>query len=344
MKNILFVFLVFLIGTGCGSTRPKVAFDPLKTPPAPDYAKLDNWAAHPDKADPADRTPSPDLKDEQATAAVDVIFLHPTTYTGARRSDRDWNASLDDAGLNTKTDNGSILFQASIFNGAGRVYAPRYRQAHLHTFFAKDDKKSAQQALDLAYEDIKAAFAYYLKNWNHGRPFIIAGHSQGGRHAMFLVRDLIENTPLEKQLVAVYIIGWPVQSDFFKTLKPCQSAGETDCFCTWRTWERNSGLDLFRQPSGVVCTNPLTWTTKEQDHAPASANKGAVLRPFNTVYPQITDAEIHNGYLLSTKPHFRGSFLFPKKNFHIGDMNLFYVNIRENAQLRVKRWTSDVRR
>jgi hypothetical protein len=340
MKNILFLLFV-LLGAGCGSVKPKVAFDPLKTPPVPDYAKLDNWAAHPDKTDPADRTPCPDLLDEQASAPVDVIFLHPTTYTGSRRSERNWNAALEDAGLNTKTDNGTILYQASVFNGACRVFAPRYRQAHLETFFTRDDKKSAGQALDLAYEDIKAAFAYYLKNWNHGRPFIIAGHSQGGRHAMFLVRDLIENTPLAKQLVAVYVVGWPVKTDFFKALKPCQTYGETGCFCTWRTWDRVSGLNMLNQmnqANDVVCTNPLTWTINEKDYAPATANRGAVLRPFCAIYPQITDAEIRHGFVLSTRPKFPGSFLFPKQNYHIADVNLFYMNIRENVKTRVKRW------
>ena len=328
--------LFFLLALGaCKTTLPTGVFDPAKVPPAPDYSNLKNWAAHPDKSDPADRTPCPDVRDEQAGRPVDVFFLHPTTYTGSRRFEKHWNADVNDERVNTKTDESTILYQASIFNGAGRVFAPRYRQAHLRVFFGQKDKKSAQAALDLAYEDTKAAFLYYLEHWNQGRPFIIAGHSQGARHAMFLLRDLIEGTKYEKQLVAAYLVGWPVRSDFFKSLPPCNDPSQTDCYCTWRTWERNFGLErLTQNPDDIVCTNPLSWTTAEGARAPKSANKGGVLRKFCAVLPQVTDAEVHNGYLLCLKPKFPGSFLLRTKNYHIGDLNLYYFNVRENARAR----------
>ena len=39
-----------------------------------------------------------------------------------------------------------------------------------------------EDALELAYTDIEAAFEHYLAEYNNGRPFIIAGHSQGAQH------------------------------------------------------------------------------------------------------------------------------------------------------------------
>lgn len=307
-------------------------------PLAPDYSKLENWAAHPDKKDPADRVPSPELKDNQADAPVDVLFFHPTTYTGSKRYETAWNADVQDEKTNKKTDNSTILFQASIFNGAGRVYAPRYRQAHLNVFFNKKKLDSDQKALAIAYSDIESAFDYYLKHWNHGRPFIIAGHSQGALHAMQLIKRKIEGTPLESKLVAAYIVGWPVKNDYFKNLKPCEKPDQTDCFCSWRTWNRDYILgrkyDPRLQPD-IVCTNPLLWCTTEGKYAPKSDNKGGVIRPYDKVYPNSVDAEIYKGVLLACKPKFKGSFLFRRKNYHIGDLNLFYVNVRENAQARV---------
>lgn len=340
MQNMkhLHCCLLFLLALGflaCGTTRPKKPFDPAQSPPPPDYARLDNWAAHPDKKDPADQTPCPNLKDGQANTRVDVFFLYPTTYTGFSRDQREWNAAVEDAKTNKKTDESPILFQASIFNGAGRVFAPRYRQAHLTVFYGKD-KKSAQQALDLAYADTKAAFEYYLKNWNEGRPFIIASHSQGARHALFLLRDMVEGTPLQPQLVAAYLVGWPVKEDFFKQLKPCQTPEETGCYCTWRTWNRDFALKKNFPRDGVVCTNPLTWTTTDGQYAPKSQNLGGVVVPFCAIHPQIVDAEVHEGILLASKPKFPGSFFFRRKNYHIGDLNLYYMNVRENARVRAE--------
>ncbi|MFN0213474.1 MAG: DUF3089 domain-containing protein [Saprospiraceae bacterium] len=335
IKTLLFLFAAGVCLVSCVAVRPKTSFDPGKIPPAPDYSNLDNWAAHPDKTDPADLLPSANLKDLQKDAPADVIFLYPTTYTGDLRHQRDWNANVLDAKTNEKTDKGSIQYQASIFNGIGRVFAPRYRQAHLHVFFTKKDTAAARQALELAYLDTKAALEHYLKNWNNGRPFILVGHSQGARHAMFLIREMIEGTALEQQLVAAYIVGWPVKDNFFKTFKPCQNASQTDCFCSWRTWERNYGLrKAFEQD--VICTNPLNWTCSEKLYAPKSLNLGGVIRPFEKIYPNITDAEVYKGILLARKPKFKGSILFLQKNYHVGDLNLYYLNVRENAEARTK--------
>lgn len=334
-KNALLALVAMLALAACGSVHPKMAFDPSRVPAQPDYANLDNWAAHPDKKDPADLSPAPDFPDLQKDAPIDVIFLYPTTYTGFSRDQKDWNASVTDAKTNKKTDNGTIQYQASIFNGTGRVFSPRYRQAHLHVFYTKKDTVAARHALEVAYSDIQEAFEYYMKHWNQGRPFIIAGHSQGGLHAMNLIRDRIEGTSLESQLVAAYIVGWPVQADFYKHFTPCQTPDQTDCFCSWRTWERNFGRK-FKTDQKTVCTNPLTWSTTPNSYAAKSLNKGGVIRPFEKIYPQITDAEVHQGILLARKPKFKGSILFRRKNYHVGDLNLYYLNVRENAQIRTK--------
>lgn len=341
MKPVHLLFALLAIATlgACGSTKPKGEFNPANVPPAPDYSKLDNWAAHPDKTDPSDRTPTPELKNVEADAPVDVLFFYPTTYTGTNRYETQWNADVNDARTNKKTDGSAILFQASIFNGTGRVFAPRYRQAHLNVFFNKKKQDSGIQALELAYTDIVAAFDYYLKNWNNGRPFIIASHSQGALHAMNLIKQKIEGTPLESQFIAAYIVGWPVRNDFYKTLKPCEKPDQTDCYCSWRTWNRDYILARKNDPrldKNIVCTNPLCWNTSEGKYCPKTDNKGGVVRPYSKIYSNIVDAEVYKGVLLSRKPKFKGSILFRRKNYHIGDLNLYYMNVRENAKVRAE--------
>jgi hypothetical protein len=327
--------LLFILVGACRSAKPSGAFNEYTPPPAPDYAQSNNWVAHPDRQDMADEVPCPNLQNRQSSAAADVFFLYPTTYTGAIQSQKNWNADVGDAATNLKTEEGTIRFQASIFNEAGRIYAPRYRQAHLDAFFTRD-KASAKQALDLAYTDVKAAFEYYLKHWNHGRPIIIAGHSQGAFHAMHLLRDYVENQPLQQQLVVAYLAGWPVDSGFFQQIEPCETPEQTGCFCSWRTWERKNGLKVFANaPTSVICTNPINWRNTEGAYAPAGDNKGGVVRPFCAIYPELTDAQVYHGYVLCRKPHFQGSALVRIHNYHPGDFNLYYMNVRENAYLRV---------
>jgi hypothetical protein len=323
-----------LLACAACAVHPKKPFDPQRLPPQPDYARMEYWAAHPDKDDPADRVPE-GLQDAQKDAAVDVFFLHPTTYTGDKRRERHWNADVTDAQTNAKTDASSILFQASLFNGAGRVFAPRYRQAHLHVFFTKKDSAEARAALDVAYADVKSAFLHYLEHWNQGRPFILAAHSQGARHTLWLLKELIEGQALEKQLVAAYVVGWPVKRQFFQQLQPCESPEQTDCYCSWRTWERKYGRRKAFE-ADVLCTNPLNWSTQPGQYMPKSASLGAVITPFEKLRPHTADAEVHKGILLCRKPKFPGSILFLRKNYHIGDLNLYYADVRENARRRAE--------
>ena len=58
--------------------KPAATFAETIAPPAPDYAKPEHWAALPDREDAADFTPG-GVSDGQASASVDVFFVHPTT-------------------------------------------------------------------------------------------------------------------------------------------------------------------------------------------------------------------------------------------------------------------------
>jgi hypothetical protein len=298
----------------------------------PDYADLHYWAAHPWKWDPSDSIPAP-LRQEIRDSSVDVFFLHPTTYTFKRKWKKT-NADIDDAYINAKTDYSTILYQASVFNQQGRVFAPRYRQAHIKNFFSKDTVKS-QQAFELAYTDIKAAFEYYLAHFNNGRPIIIASHSQGSKLAERLLKELFEGKSLQNKLVVAYIMGWSVPKDYFSSLKMCENNLQTGCICSWRTFRNGYVPSYLKKEKGnSYVTNPLTWNTTE-DYASKQLNKGSVLTRFNKVYTQTTDAHISNGLLYVKKPKFPWSFLYFTKNYHIGDINLFYINIRENMSQRI---------
>ena len=327
MKGQLPFFLFFFVLSSC-AIRP---FSVKDVPPKPDYSQETCWASLPWKVDNADRTPAPELKDTQADAQVDVFFMHPTIFW--EKSEKTWNASIGDAKLNQKVDESTILFQASAFNGAARVFAPRYRQAHLRCFFSKD-KASSEQALDLAYADLKAAFEYYLAHYNQGRPIIIASHSQGSKHGVRLLREMFDGKPLQRKLVAAYLVGWPVTESSFEGIPPCSSPDQTGCFCSWRSFKYGYQRPQFPQGDSIVATNPLSWMLDGKP-APKLLNKGTLLRDFDKVLPGIADATSHNGLLWVHKPKFPGSFFFRRKNYHIADYNLFYLNIRENALRRV---------
>ncbi len=328
----IFYLLVLIMLAACSKPTSYLLHE-SGTPLAPNYFDPSNWAALPTKMDNADQLPVDTMQDTQASAEADVFFLHPTTYTEKRKSEP-WNASTFDLDLNKKTDESTILYQASLFNAAGRVYAPRYRQAHISAYFT-DDTVAQKKAFEVAYSDVKRAFEHYMKQYNRGRPIIIAAHSQGTTHAKRLLKEYFEGTPLQAQLVVAYLVGIQVEANYFSHIKPCDSATETGCFVSWRTFQKGHFPEWHTKGEKVVVTNPLTWNSKT-NYAADTLNEGAVLQKFGIIYPNLVDAQIEDGFLWITKPKFPWSFLYRNPNYHIGDYNLFYLNVRHNAVRRVQ--------
>jgi len=334
---------------------PGFAFADSMAPAPPNYDLLDHWAALPDRKDSVDSVPvGTEGGDAQSTAGVDVFFVHPTTYY----SRNGWNAAITDTEINRRTENGALRHQASAFNGCCRIYAPRYRQATLAAFLDTDG--NGIPALELAYTDVKAAFDYYITHYNQGRPFILAGHSQGARHGIRLLAEEIEGKPHATRMVAAYLVGYPLK--LTKMDRPfvftdmCRTAKDTGCVVNWNTAleggdtqkfrariDLNIGLpEVQRTATGAqVCTNPLSWSPNGT--ADASAHLGAINfnrdhnAPIGPVRKNLISARCEDGYLFISNPgeDFQ-KLVMPGGNYHNYDYNLFYMNIRENAIARAR--------
>lgn len=261
-----------------------------------DYALTQNWQTLP-------------VVDSQP---VDVFFLYPTTYNYDSKTQPPlttswspgWNQSLSQAYADP-----IIKFQVSskigIFKKAGtNVFAPYYQQSSgidvLNALLWQNTPQfssAANQAMEVGYRDISNAFDYYLKHYNKGRPFILAGHSQGANLLLMLLERKFHAPALRKQLVAAYVIGWSVTADDMASYPDslaqvgiCRTSTQTGCIVTYNTqqtpgdWslvppDLRGKMELVRKNAYSV--NPLTWIATdpgaiETSAAPASANLGAV--------------------------------------------------------------------
>ncbi|WP_353548876.1 DUF3089 domain-containing protein [Sediminibacterium sp. KACHI17] len=339
MKGILWRCSCILLLAGCSNGYHKYAsqYQFSASVNTPDYTDLNFWAAHPYKQDPSDSIPKPLRKNYQPDSSVDVFFIHPTTYTDNQRP-FGWNASLSDALLTAKTDYSTILFQASIFNEVGRVFAPRYRQANLSAYFpvSSADTVAALQAFELAYADVKAAFITYLETYNQGRPIIIASHSQGTTHSKRLVKEFFDGKNLQSKLVAAYLVGIPVEPDWFNSIQPCRTPDQTGCLLSWRTYKEGYKPDyVLKENYHAVVTNPLTWSNADTV-AERKENKGGIVTGFNSIVKKVAAARTADGVLWTSKPRFFGNIFFTTKNYHVGDFNLYYLSVRENVKQRTE--------
>jgi len=323
---LLTVMLMFPLALMAQET----SFDVEIHAPKPDYTNPEHWAALPFRDDVADVLPKGEEWVSDSLKQVDVFYVHPTIYEKGKL----WNADLTDEKLNRKVDKWPVRLQASVFNAVARVYAPRYRQAIVKVFYEKSE--DGQKALDLAYGDVKDAFRYFLDHHNHGRPFIIAGHSQGTYHTVRLLREMIDTTELRQRMVAAYVIGLTVNDAMFKNLKMCDSPEQTGCFIGWMTYKEGF-FPEWDYHKTTECVNPLTWK-RDTLLAPRELNVGAVVFNPKRVKRQKTSARITHseGELLWVRT--RAPWFQLMRNLHVADYGLFYMDIRANVKERVGRF------
>lgn len=325
MRLLAFTCCVLLILAAYGQVPEK--FVAADQPAAPDYSNEAYWSALPFRNDAADRIPNWEVWQEDSVKQVDVFYIYPTIYMKGKT----WTADLANKKLNRRIDTKPVMYQASVFNAGCRVYAPRYRQAIIDAF--KDKTGEGEKALAFAYEDVKRAFDYYLKNYNNGRPFIIASHSQGTHHSRRLLKEMVDNNPeLRKRMVAAYAIGLAIYDTMYTVLKPCTNATQTGCYVTWASYKDQYNPEADNLLAGNVCINPVTWT-RDTAIVSADVSKGTLLLNFNRKYERACRTQIHNNILWvnNSLPLVRSM-----NNLHIADYNLFWFDIRQNVADRIK--------
>jgi pimeloyl-ACP methyl ester carboxylesterase len=315
---------------------PEVDFNLDDAPAVPDYASASSWAALPTIDDPSDQRPD---GVEGTPGDVAVFFVHPTSFFGKR-----WNQPLDDESANWVVDERILRHQASVFNSCCDVYAPRYRQATLFSFM--DDTDNGEQALDLAYGDVVRAFEEFVVRLDVDQPFILAGHSQGTKHATRLLQEEIASTQLLSRMVAAYLVGFSVSHDQLGDVPACQSASQTGCAIGWNAMD-GEGPGAFGDTDNLLCTNPLTWAV-DTAHAGHDLNTGAIGYPTYgpaeegeditqmLVEVGIADAQCSNGQLAVMDLR---SAAFPSRmvanSMHVYDYSLYHMNIRDNVAERI---------
>lgn len=294
------------------------------------YHLIENWAVLPNKVYPYLLET---IKDSSLLKSLDVFYIYPTFLIDS--TDKRWNTSIEDAINKNEVLENAVRFQASAWAESGRMFIPYYQQAHLRSYRNLDN--GGRNALLLAYSDIKAAFEYYLENFNHGRGIILAGHSQGSTHINLLLKDFFDGKPLQKQLVVAYLPGIGVEKDEYKTIPFSVNPLEVGGFVSWNTFKNPINLDTYNKwYKGKAVINPITW-----DLSPLTKRK--YQRGFyyknSKKYKRVFQTNLIDGALVLTRLRFPFNLVSKKMaSFHIGDVNLFWDDIRQNSKQRGKTW------
>jgi hypothetical protein len=238
-----------------------------------DYSKADTWLCRPGRQDACsvDLTTTVvaangKLKTEKFAAnpqaPIDCFYVYPTV-SNDQTPNSDMVAGPEEMSV--------IRSQFARFGSECRVFAPLYRQVTLTALRAGiAGKPMAGIDRALGYNDVVAAWNYYLEHDNQGRGVVLIGHSQGSGVLTQLIRNEIDGKPVQERLISALLLGTslpvPKGKDVggaFKNLPLCRSAKQTGCvvaYASFRTTVPPPADSRFGRVQGdgmvAACVNP----------------------------------------------------------------------------------------
>jgi len=329
-QNIFINLLIFFISISCKISYQSREFEENSLPLKPNYAEPISWAVFPGRYPLALK----DFKKIDGDKKADVFYIYPTLFSD--KKNKDWNANIWTSLIRQDVFQKAIKYQASAWLNAGKLYVPFYRQAH-YRIFVDTYTKEGESAWEVAYQDIKNAFQYYITHYNKGRPIIIASHSQGSMHAKRLIKEFFDQKPFQNQLVAAYLIGTRILPNEFESVPPMSNPSDVGGFVSWNAYKIDKLPKKFiKWYKGGVTTNPISWDN--QATSKISEHKG-LLSKDTKIYPKSLRVKVIDGLLWTTLPQIPGRFFLSLiENYHFADINLFWKDIEENAIARVNAW------
>ena len=257
---------------------------------------------------------------------------------------------------------GEYLLQASVYEESTNVFVPYYRQAGLKievdAWMKTGDMRTALTGIP--YTDITAALDYYFQHYNQGRPFIIAGHSQGSAMASLVLQKYFkEHTDYYKRMIAAYVIGFAVTKEDLQAnphLKFATGESDTGGIVSWNTEGRKSveenAPNLVLLPN-AISINPLNWKL-DGTYAPASENLGSLVIDAENRKLEIgdlgADAQVvpSRGVVVSNGQADHSQMpaffidIFGPASLHNEDYTFFYNNIKDNVAKRIATYQANM--
>ncbi|MBP5244875.1 MAG: DUF3089 domain-containing protein [Clostridia bacterium] len=293
------------------------------------YANPDNWISIP-----------------EITKEADTFYIYPTAFMDFS-PDAPRVCKLDYAPMRESAW-GIFQLQATAHESATNVFAPYYRQMNMAVVYQVSPSELANVLAGTPKESIFEALDYYFENYNEGRPFILASHSQGSTLMLYVLSEYMKAHPdYYERMIAAYVLGYSVTKQFLDAnphLKFAEGEDDTGVIISWNTeGEGNKNAYNFVVEKGAISINPLNWK-RDETYAGKELNLGAIFYNEETeeVYtvPEAADAkvDVERGVVVThtdaLSPLSADSGFGPE-SYHEGDYGLWYFNIQQNTEKRV---------
>lgn len=306
-----------------------------------DYSLRKHWLAQPAKPD----------------KPVDVIYLYPSSCLDRKAG---LICAIDNRRMRKRAKQ-NLSQQAFAFEPVANIYAPLWRQVNALRLPEMSYEEVNRAEWAEPWTDVYAALNYYFEHLNQGRPYFLAGHSQGSRLCFMVLSEYMkEHADHYANMIAAYCLGDSLTEQFLAKnphVKAAQAVDDLGVVVSWNTESpANRGRNSLVVAPGAIAINPLNWRT---DDTPASAesNLGTYvphllfrgLHKLNIKADAVLDLERGTvvvteprlaKYAITRIPGFRKfEPVFGPASYHTCDYSFFYQNLRENIRTRYNAWT-----
>ena len=231
----------------------------------------------------------------------------------------------------------------TLLSGRLNFYSPYYRQCSLQTFTSDS---TAEARMPIPLDDVRSAFKYYMTNLNQGRPFILAGFSQGAIILLQLLKEMDDST--YARMVAAYAIGTTIPQkmmDECPKIKPAMGAEDTGVTICYNS-VRDAQCSDKRHERSVIAINPVNWRTDSV--AAVFATEPTPLLPvaeqkkdkLSVSLDPTTNLLFVSGY---TAEDYVLPLIGQEGNYHSREIWLYRQQLRENMARRTAAYSKKIK-
>ncbi|HJJ35923.1 MAG TPA: DUF3089 domain-containing protein [Methanocorpusculum sp.] len=327
--GISLIILGCVVAAGCTSTTTGTPEADVSA--GTDYSDMNNWMYF----------------GTNASAPADQIFFYGTAIATPT-----YESGVGDISDSMKKSaQAQYEIKGAAFEDYTNVYAPYYRQIASDAF---SEIESCDAFIDLietseVMEDVTAALDCYFENCNNGRPYILAGHSQGGAVLQAILEVYMKEHPeYYKNMIAAYAVGYAINPEWLKEnphVKFAEGEDDTGVIISWNTEGPNATRSSTILCENAPVINPITWKTDES-YADKSLSKGAKVSQGDGTYvivPQKNDAQINatRGVVIcTTDTNYIDSDTLSDTSLHNDDYAVYFEDVKANGLKRVQAFLS----
>ena len=184
-----------------------------------DYSKPERWLACPNNPN----------------KTVDLLYLYPSSCENPKA---DTICAVDEPTM-VLVAKRNFAQQATAFEPVANIFAPYWRQVNGTKLSQMSFEEVDAAEWAEPRTDVYAALDYYFEHLNQGRPYFLAGHSQGSRLSYMAISEYMREHPDRyANMICAYCLGDSLTKRYLEEnphVRAAQAADDLGVVVSWNT-------------------------------------------------------------------------------------------------------------